>query len=119
MHPWEQKELSKGAATTASGFQLIPFWLLLLSVGFLPFKLPEFLPLPLPHLLQGQAWSVYPKQTGSKAKAELRTSHRPLPGCSFPFQRAPDKKGSVSVMFKLRSEADKALVLLAATTAVT
>lgn len=90
-----------------------------LIVCFFPFNLPEFLPLPLPHLLQGQVWSVYPKQTGSKAKAELRKSHRPLPGCSFPFQRAPDKKGCVSVIFQLRSEADKALILLAATTAVT
>lgn len=28
----------------------------------------------------------------NKAKAELRKSHRPLLGCSFPFQRAPEKR---------------------------
>lgn len=102
-----------------AGFNSFLFGFCYCLLVFFPFKLPEFLPLPLPHLLQQWAWSVYPKQTGSKAKAELRTSHRPLPGCSFPFQRAPDKKGCVSVVFKLTSEAGKALVLLAAATAVT
>lgn len=102
-----------------AGFNSFLFGFCYCLLVFFPFKLPEFLPLPLPHLLQRRAWSVYPKQTGSKAKAELRTSHRPLPGCWFPFQRAPDKKGCVSVVFKRRSEAGKALVLLAAATAVT